>query len=102
MPHQVTHVLVQVRKPRWVESQDGSISLDRAGSLIVEFAPVAPGSGTNVGNRSYQWDKKQVATIEPPCATQSYYQLTGISRVHFYHMPSWYEQPAISQVDWML
>jgi hypothetical protein len=43
-----------------VESQDGSISLDRAGSLIVEFAPVAPGSGTNVGNRSYQWDKKQV------------------------------------------
>lgn len=49
-----------MRKPRWVESQDGSISLDRAGSLIVEFAPVAPGSGTNVGNRSYQWDKKQV------------------------------------------
>lgn len=43
-----------------MEAQDGSISLDRAGSLIVEFAPVAPGSGTNVGNRSYQWDKKQV------------------------------------------
>lgn len=46
-----------------MESQDGSISLDRAGSLIVEFAPINPGSGTNVGNRSYQWDKKQVLTL---------------------------------------
>ncbi|CAL8463140.1 g2674 [Coccomyxa elongata] len=55
----------RVRKPRWVESQDGSISLDRAGSLIVEFAPVAPGSGTNVGNRSYQWDKKQTFALSP-------------------------------------
>ncbi|BDA47856.1 Single-stranded DNA-binding protein WHY2, mitochondrial [Coccomyxa sp. Obi] len=55
----------RVRKPRWVETQDGSISLDRAGSLIVEFAPVAPGSGTNVGNRSYQWDKKQTFALSP-------------------------------------
>ena len=50
-----------MRKPRWVETPDGSgFSLERQGSLIIELAPVAPGSGSNVGARSYSWDKKQV------------------------------------------
>ena len=57
----------QVRKPRWVETPDGSgFSLERQGSLIVELAPVAPSSGSNVGARSYSWDRKQVLLVAVP------------------------------------
>ncbi len=79
-----------------MENQDGSISLDRAGSLIVEFAPVAPGSGTNVGNRSYQWDKKQVEENGATLCHMVYCQLTSISWVHFDLMPLYFVQPAVS------
>ena len=57
----------QVRKPRWVEMPDGSFSLDRPGSLMVELAPVLAGSGTNVGARSYSWDRKQVDALWHAC-----------------------------------
>ena len=50
---------VQVRKPLWAETPDGSFSLERPGALVLELAPVAPNSGTSVGARAYQWDKKQ-------------------------------------------
>jgi hypothetical protein len=65
----------QVRKPLWSEAPDGSFSLERPGAIVLEIAPVAAGSGTAVGARSYQWDKKQARVIDPSACMHAWMQL---------------------------
>ena len=51
--------MVQLINPTWRSLNSGGQTVDREGTLLLEFAEPLP-SGTAPGERRYNWDKKQV------------------------------------------
>ncbi|KAK9820828.1 hypothetical protein WJX74_010313 [Apatococcus lobatus] len=48
----------KVIRPQWQSLPDGSYTISRAGTLLVEVAPAQQGTGTRPGERRYEWDSK--------------------------------------------
>lgn len=55
----------KVIKPSWEYRADGALALKDAGVALLEFAPAQAGSGSQPGERRYDWDNKTNIALSP-------------------------------------
>ena len=58
---QVIAAAFKIIRPQWQALPDGSYTVTRQGTLLVEVAPAQQGTGSRPGERRYEWDNKLVS-----------------------------------------
>lgn len=64
----------KVIKPNWEYRADGALALKDAGVALLEFAPAQTGTGSQPGERRYDWENKTVGlSCSGPSLSSSYH-----------------------------
>lgn len=54
----------KVIKPSWQYRADGALALKSEGVALLEFAPAQAGTGSQPGERRYDWENKTVRVCQ--------------------------------------